>query len=313
VSPRAAGGYRWVVFTSTRPYGNTFNLPAVQQDYSNTASYTQMLNSGQLQSALWISAVDDVPSAGTDRSYPAFLLPNQNFSTSGANYLNERGFWVLDGCKSNGTGSASSCEVDEDCCGGLASPKTAVCKIDTPVSDPPTRHCSASPPVGMCVADGGVCAATSDCCLGSVCLTGTCSPPPAILLPAPANFERSYQAVCGTGTKAVWRFFDWQTITPTVNSKIEFYAQTSAKSSDFATLPVYPTMVNIPGVIKLGTASGAPNTSWVGSDVGALLVAAGLKSQQYLKVTIRMVPNDALSASPTLTNWRQNYSCVPAE
>jgi len=165
----------------------------------------------------------------------------------------------------------------------------------------------------MCVAQGGVCAVTNDCCLGSVCLTGTCSPPPAILLPAPANYERTYQAVCDAGTKAVWRFFDWQTITPSANSKIEFYAQTSATGTDFATVPVYPAMVAIPGVVKLGTASGASNTSWVGSDVGALLIAAGLKSQQYLKVTIRMVPNDALSASPTLTNWRQNYSCVPAE
>ncbi|MEI9940759.1 MAG: PA14 domain-containing protein [Pseudomonadota bacterium] len=313
VSPQAAGGYRWVVFTSTRPYGNTFNSPSVEQDYSNTASYTQMTNYTQLQSALWISAVDDVPSAGSDRSHPAFLLPNQNFSTSGASYVNERGFWVLDGCKSNGTASTSSCEVDEDCCGGLASPKTAVCKIDTPVTDPPTRHCSSAPPVGMCVANGGVCAVTNDCCLGSVCLTGTCSPPPAILLPAPANYERKYQAVCDTGTKAVWRFFDWETITPSANSKIEFYAQTSATGTDFATVPVYPATVNIPGVVKLGTATGASNTSWIGSDVGALLLAAGLKSQQYLKVTIRMVPNDSLSASPTLTNWRQNYSCVPAE
>lgn len=313
VSPRAAGGYRWVVFTSTRPYGNTFNLPAVQQDYSNIASYTQMTNYSQLQSALWIAAIDDVPSASADRSHPAFLLPNQVYSTSGANYLNERGFWVLDGCKTNGTGSANSCEVDEDCCGGLVSPKTAVCKIDTPVSDPPTRHCSAAPPVGMCVAQGGVCAVTNDCCIGSVCLTGTCSPPPPLLILGPANYERTYTAVCETGTKAVWRFFDWQTVTPALNSKIEFYAQTSAKGNDFATLPPYPTAVTTPGVVKLGTASGASNTSWIGSDVGALLLAAGLKSQQYLKVTIRMVPNDQLTLAPTLTNWRQNYSCVPAE
>ena len=165
----------------------------------------------------------------------------------------------------------------------------------------------------MCVADKGACAATSDCCLGSVCLNGTCSPPPDILLPAPANYERTYEAVCDAGTKSVWRFFDWQTITPSANSKIEFYAQTSATGTNFATLPVYPTMVSIPGVISIGTASGAPNTSWVGTDVGAVLIANSLKSQKFLKVTIRMVPNDALSASPTLTNWRQNYSCVPAE
>jgi len=313
VSPKAAGGYRWVVFTSTRPYGNTFNLPAVQQNYSNTASYTQMTNYSQIQSALWIAALDDVPSAGTDRSHPAFLLPNQVYSTSGANYLNERGFWVLDGCKTNGTASANSCEVDEDCCGGLTSPKTAVCKLDSPVTDPPTRHCAAQTTVGSCVADGGVCGTTNDCCLGSVCLSGTCAPPPPLLILGPANYERTYTAVCEAGTKAVWRFFDWQTITPSANSKIEFYAQTSAKGNDFATLPTYPTAVSTAGVVKLGTAAGAPNTSWIGSDVGALLLAAGFKSQQYLKVTIRMVPNDALTAAPTLTNWRQNYSCVPAE
>ena len=313
VSPKAAGGYRWVVFTSTRPYGNTFNLPAVQQNYSNTSSYTQITNYNQIQSALWIAALDDVPSAGVDRSHPAFLLPNQVYSTTGANYLNERGFWVLDGCKTNGTGSANSCEVDEDCCGALTSPKTAVCKLDSPVTDPPTRHCAAQSTVGACIADGGVCGTTNDCCLGSVCLNGTCAPPPPLLILGPANYERTYTAVCDPGTKAVWRFFDWQTITPSANSKIEFYAQTSAKGTDFATLPTYPTAVTTSGVVKLGTASGAPNTSWIGSDVGALLLAAGFKSQQYLKVTIRMVPNDALSAAPTLTNWRQNYSCVPAE
>ena len=313
VSPQAAGGYRWVVFTSTRPYGNTFNLPAVQSDYSNTNSYSQELNYTQIQSQLWISAVDDSTSGATDRSHPAFWLPNQNYGTTSANYLNERGFWVLDSCHANGTASANTCEVDEDCCGGLTSPKTSLCRLDTPVTDPPTRHCGVAPPVGMCVAQGGACSTTNDCCIGSVCLTGTCSPPPPILILGPANYERNYQAVCDSGSKPVWRFFDWQTVTPSSNSKIEFYAQTSATGSDFATLPVYPTAVSTAGVVKVGTASGAPITTWTGGDVGAALLAAGLKSQQYLKVTMRFVPNDELTASPTLTQWRQNYSCVPAE
>jgi len=130
---------------------------------------------------------------------------------------------------------------------------------------------------------------------------------------APANYERVYQATCDSGAKPVWRFFDWQTVTPSNNSKIEFYAQTSATGTDFATLPNYPTAVSTAGVVTLGTATGAPITSWVGADVGAKLVTAGFKSQQYLKVTMRLVPNTQLTASPTLTNWRQNYSCVPAE
>ena len=65
--------------------------------------------------------------------------------------------------------------------------------------------------------------------------------------------------------------------------------------------------------MKVGTATGAPITNWTGGDVGALLLAAGYKSQQYLKITIRFVPNDEQSAGPTLTKWRQNYSCVPTE
>ena len=314
MSPQSAGGYRWVVFTSTRPYGNTINVASVQNDYSNTASYSQEYNYTQLQSQLWVSAIDDTTSAATDRSHPGFWLPNQAYNLNAASgTLNERGFWVLDGCKSSGTTSASSCDVDEDCCGGLASPKTALCRLDQPVVDPPTRHCGAAPAVGMCVANGGVCSATSDCCIGSVCITGTCHPPPPILVPQAANFERNYNAVCDTGTKPVWRFFDWETITPNSNSKIEFYAQTSATGTDFATLPNYPTVVAAAGVVKIGTASGAPNVTWIGADVGAALAAVNLKSQQYLKVTIRMVPNDELTLSPTLTNWRQNYSCVPAE
>ncbi len=314
MSPQAAGGYRWVVFTSTRPYGNTFNLASVQGNFSNTASYSPELNYNQLQSQLWVSAIDDTPSGATDRSHPGFWLPNQNYKQDAASgYVNERGFWVLESCKANGATSASSCDVDEDCCGGLTSPKTALCRLDTPVTDPPTRHCSAAPSVGMCVAEAGACSASSDCCIGTVCLLGVCAKPPPILVPTPANFERQYTATCGTGTKPIWRFFDWKTITPGSNSKIEFYAQTSSTGTNFATLSNYPATVSTAGVVKLGTASGAPNTSWVGADVGAKLTAAGLKSQQYLKVTIRMVPNDELSKSPTLTDWRQNYSCVPAE
>ena len=80
VLPIAVGGYRWAVFTSTRPYGNTINPPGI--DSSCTASQ------------LWVSAIDDTPAGSTDRSHPAFWLPNQNIGTPAQNsYVNERGFW----------------------------------------------------------------------------------------------------------------------------------------------------------------------------------------------------------------------------
>jgi hypothetical protein len=145
-----------------------------------------------------------------------------------------------------------------------------------------------------------------------VCITGSCAATPPILVFGPSNYERIYVANCEAGTKPVWRFFDWQTVTPG-DSKIEFYAQTSGTGTNFATLPNAPTAATSSGVVSLGNASGASITSWVGADVGKALIAAGSKSQQYLKVTIRLIPNSGQTAAPTLSNWRQNYSCPPAE
>ena len=76
--PVAVGGYRWVVFTSTRPYGNTINLASIQQDFSDTtsyatASYTPMTNTSDIQSQLWVAAIDDSPSGG-DRSQSSGVL-----------------------------------------------------------------------------------------------------------------------------------------------------------------------------------------------------------------------------------------------
>lgn len=115
------------------------------------------------------------------------------------------------------------------------------------------------------------------------------------------------------GSKVVWRFFDWQTVTPATGSRLEFFAETQADPNLFSTLPVAPNPINSDTVVKIGSASGAPVTLWTGNAVDPLLEAKMLKSQEYLKVTVRFMPNSEFSASPTLKNWRQSYSCVPAE
>ncbi len=113
--PISVGGYRWAVFTSSRLYGNTLN------------------NSGTLTTQLWVSAIDDQVSGGIDRSHPPFWLPGQTLGDNGGNrHINERGFWVLDACKGAGTTAASACTSNEECCGGMASPATAICRIDQP-------------------------------------------------------------------------------------------------------------------------------------------------------------------------------------
>ena len=129
----------------------------------------------------------------------------------------------------------------------------------------------------------------------------------------PQNYERIYRSDCMDGSKVVWRFFDWQTVTPATDSKLEFFAETQGDPSLFSTLPVAPNPVASDTVVKLGTATGAPVTIWTGNAVEPLLEDKMLKSQEYLKITIRFVPNTAFNASPILKNWRQSYSCVPAE
>jgi hypothetical protein len=311
--PTPAGGYRWVVFTSTRPYGNVLNLPAVQQDYSDVNAYTAMLNTSQLQSMLWVSAIDDQVSGNTDRSHPSFFLPNQNYSSSGGGYLNERAYWVTEACRPVGTGDTSLCDVDEDCCGGSGASKTAVCRIDTPVSQPPTRHCSAVPGPNTCVPESGACSTNTDCCFGLVCAGNVCTEPPPLPHYYPANFERVYTAECGDGTLPVWRFFDWQAETPPTGSAIEIYAESAADPMDFHDLPVAPAPVNIPSVVHVATVTGPTVPGWVGEDVGALLEDAELVQHHYLKITIRFIASQRKTATPILHEWRQSYSCPPAE
>lgn len=317
--PTATGGYRWVVFTSTRPYGNSANLPSVQQDFSDTnsyadSSYTPMKNTADIQSQLWVSAIDDANSAASDRSHPAFWLPNQNFSAdAGSGYINERGFWVLDACHPPGNTESASCEVDEDCCGGGASPKTAACRIDTPLTKPPTRHCRALPAAGDCGHASNSCGTTGDCCSGLVCVSAQCQAPPAVLAVGYQNYERIYHSDCPDGTKVVWRFFDWQTVTPATDSRLEIFAETQVDPTMFSVLPVAPNTVTAVGVVSVGTVTGPPVTVWTGNAVDPLLRAQMLKSQEYLKITVRFVPNTERTASPILKDWRQSYSCVPAE
>ncbi|HVY25116.1 MAG TPA: PA14 domain-containing protein [Polyangiaceae bacterium] len=311
--PTPAGGYRWSVFTSTRPYGNTLNLPATQQDYSNPNSYTAETNASEIQSMLWVSAIDDATSAATDRSHPAFFLPNQAYSDSGGHYLNERAYWVTEACRPAGSGAGSACDVDEDCCGGTASPKTGVCRIDTPITQPATRHCASVPPPNACLAAGSACTADTDCCFNYPCVANVCTKPPPLPTFTATNFTRQYTSECGMGTKVVWRFFDWQAVTPPIGSAIEFYAESSDDPSTFHTLPAAPTAVAIAGVVKIATVTGATVMGWVGKDVGALLTAAGVPQRKYLQITARLQPNTKNTDTPVLTDWRQAYSCPPQE
>jgi hypothetical protein len=126
--------------------------------------------------------------------------------------------------------------------------------------------------------------------------------------------ERIYQAQCSFEALPVWRFFDWKATTPPTNSAIEFYAQAAPKTSDLLTLPEYPALVIDSRVVYLGRAQGASTAGfWTGNDVGALLAQAGLVGHEYVKITMRFIPNMELSASPVLNDVRFSFSCPPQQ
>ncbi|MGD0674157.1 MAG: PA14 domain-containing protein, partial [Polyangiaceae bacterium] len=203
---------------------------------------------------------------------------------------------------------ASACQDNQDCCGALTSPPTAACKVDVPVANPVTKHCVALT-ANSCVAVGGACTSDSDCCgfPSNACTMNVCTVPPPPFSYQDLVFSRDYVASCPAQEEPIWRFFDWETITPG-NSDIKFAVGTAATSAGL------PTSMGAPGVVPIGTASGAPITVWTGADVGAALTAAGqFPSFAYLRVFMDFQPTSDLSQGPTLTGWRQQFDCMASE
>jgi hypothetical protein len=52
---------------------------------------------------------------------------------------------------------------------------------------------------------------------------------------------------------------------------------------------------------------------WTGNDVGARLAQAGLVGYEYVKITMRFVPNAELTATPVLNDARFSFSCPPSQ
>jgi hypothetical protein len=137
-----AGGYFWIVFTSIREYGNTYQGPNVKKQ-------------------LWVAAISTSPGAGVDPSHPPFYLPNQSATR------NERGFWALQPCLPD----SSSCDTGDQCCDGF-------CRPSDP-NDPGSPKVCQMPPTGSCSQIGEKCTTDSDCCdvsTGATCIGGFCTP-----------------------------------------------------------------------------------------------------------------------------------------
>lgn len=144
-APLRAGGYFWLVFVSRRDYGN------------------RLIGANRQQ--LWITAVDDPPSAA-DPSHPPFYVRGQEDCA-----LSENAYMALPPCKKIG----ESCESGPDCCNGQC------------IKDPQSGMyvCGEPPPPGECIQDGNACVTNADCCNfnannpsnSTQCVDGFCTPP----------------------------------------------------------------------------------------------------------------------------------------
>ena len=316
VNPAQAGGFNWVVFTSRRMWGNMAYANPWDAD-PNQGCSTCVTTAGALQycnysgqsctvgtncsksvptKKLWIAALNATYTPGADPSHPAFYLPGQELAAGNSN-----GYWVNTPCAAVG----SSCNINDDCCGGAGASPTNVCKITTA---PSTKTCQ--PVGGACVAAGAVCntpGSPGDCCNGLTCPAagGLCFNPITIVY-TPQTYTREFVGTCPAGTHAVWRFFQWQSTIP-ANTSITFSAQTKMLATD-TYQPATP--------LGIGSATvSTPTPSWSQgpNTVDSVLVAAGLASQQYLLVSMLFTPNPTGTLAPSLQAWQQNYDCLASE
>jgi hypothetical protein len=299
VNPVAAGGYYWVAFTSRRLYGN---VATVNPWWSDPRFKPIGGQHGPTTKKIWVAAIDPNAAPGTDASFPAFYLPGQELLAG-----NSKAYWANEACRapSNTRSSANECQTNLDCCGA---PSTAICALQTPIANPPVRHCiplsSAS-----CIADESATACTTDgqCCgfsTGSRCANGSCQKPPPIELFVPAQFSRDYVAECEKGTKSVWQVFQWKADVPSGTS-IVFSVATSATEAGLASA----TFVSL----EVVTDSDSDSWSTSAQTVTNVLRAAGIEPQSHLKVKMELLPDAARGAAPRLVDWRQIYQCVDAE
>ncbi|HET9958942.1 MAG TPA: hypothetical protein VFQ61_30840 [Polyangiaceae bacterium] len=299
MSPSAVGGYYWVAFTSRRLYGN---VATVNPWWSDPRFKPIGGGNGPTTKKIWVSAISTSATEGSDPSSPPFYLPGQEYLAG-----NSKAYWVLDACKaaSNTRSTANLCESDLDCCGA---PSTAVCSLQTPISNPPKRHCI---PVSTssCIADDAATQCTSDaqCCgfsTGSRCANGVCRLPPPLLLYTPGNYVRDFHAECPSGTHAVWQVFEWQASVPTGTS-IDFVGSTASTAAGLSTA----------ATIIAGTASPPSVSGWANNPVNlqSAFQTAGQTSREYLRIVMQLNPSSDRLSAPTITNWRVAYDCFDNE
>ncbi|MEY4547917.1 MAG: hypothetical protein RL685_4112 [Pseudomonadota bacterium] len=286
VLPFSVGGYRWVIFTSPRPYGNQFNMKGTH--FSCGASM------------LWVAAIDDLPSSGSDRSHPAFFLPGQKAGRviDTNHFVNERGYLVPSLCKAAGT----SCTTNDNCCGGSGASPTAACRAPagwTPASGPPAKTCATLS--GTCSNAGGSCNSPADCCNSAACVDFRCEAPPTF---EPAEFTRDYEADCPDSYQPEWGLLSFY-LTTEGDSSLDFNIQAANTAAGLSSATVRHLGESSNDIVS----PAQPDFL----DVKDVLDQAKQNGLNHLRMTITFNPSTNALYAPVLHDWEMRYTCVAAQ
>jgi hypothetical protein len=310
VNPQDTGGYRWMVFTSRRMYGNVATVNPYGSDQGTTdevnataaASYGEAFQPSPRK--LWVAAIKTNPTPGTDPSYPAFFLDGQELFAG-----NFHGYWVLPQCTPPSTtpSSANQCTSTLDCCQTTAS----TCTLDIPiVTNPPTSHCVPSSSIS-CVATGATCNTDTDCCAYATsnarCSAGTCQ------LPITTGYisqtvTYDYQASCATsGTAPAWEFLESDQNVPS-GTTIGFAVQSAATEAALLTAPSASE-----GTVSTTVSPPQFSTSSTTVDQALRALSPPAASAAWLRVTVSLNASSDHSQTPTLTALTPTFDCPPSE
>ncbi len=141
-----------------------------------------------------------------------------------------------------------------------------------------------------------------------------CTPMPVTTYP-PWTTTRIFEGVCPSGSIPVWKRFGYTSSTP-AGTSVEFRFRTFAKNAD-GTCPTTNAAVTTSPPVPLATAKLLPDTqscSVTATGTGAcpvLLDSVG--TNPCLQMDAYGIPAAAPAASPTLSDWRVTYDCIPQE
>lgn len=147
--------------------------------------------------------------------------------------------------------------------------------------------------------------------------------PPTPCTPGPVTypewtFSRVFDGVCPVGARPRWRYMGYTSTTP-AGTRIEFRFRTFARDATGA-CPTLPAVTSDPPA-PLAIAQASPDTQVCSLTAATAAcpvdLANGLGPVDSLADCLQMdahgVPATTPPASPTLTDWRLTYDCIPSE